>query len=164
MPRRFRMRASTIATITAVAAITLGIIDSIQTRAHNRLSVVPYLVIDYSIAAQGDRTLFVVRVSNEGVGPAIIKSMKVKLPPELGGGSHDGWSQAVATLRQRGVEVQTYWEYEGGEAVGVQGEQELMRMALESDSAKARQPAIEKIDIEIVYRSIYHEEFKAKLQ
>src|SRR5687768_12441817 len=164
MPRRFRMRASTIATITAVAAIALGIIDSIQTREHNRLSVAPYLVIDYSVAGQRDQTLLIFSVSNEGVGTAIIKSMKVTLPRELGGGSYPDWTRAVETLRERGVEVQSYWHYEGGEALGVQRGRELMRMALTSDSTKALQPILEKIDIEIVYRSIYHEEFNAKLQ
>src|SRR5687768_2456214 len=120
--------------------------------------------IDRSIAGQIDQTVVYIRISNEGVGPAMIKSMKVTLPRELGGGSHSDWSRAVEILEERGVEVHTYWNYEGGEAVGVQRGRELMQMSLASDSARALLPVIEKIGVDVVYTSIYKEEFTARLR
>lgn len=161
---RLRMRPSTIATIIGVAAIGLGIIDSVQTRAHNRLSVAPYLVIDYSVSGQTDQTVLAISVSNEGVGPAVIKSMKVTLPPELGGGASENWTETVETLRERGARVESYWNYEGGEAVGVQRGRDLMRVAVPSAIAETLMPLLTKIDVELVYTSIYREEFRAVLR
>jgi hypothetical protein len=164
MRKRVRLRASTIATITAVAAITLGIIDSVQTRAHNRLSVSPYIVVDYSIAAQTDQSVFRVNLSNEGVGPAIIKSVRITLPDSLGGRSHESWNDVAALLRERGAEVPTYWNYEGGEAVGVQGSRELIRINVPAAIAPTLLPLLTDMNVEITYASIYREDFRASLK
>jgi hypothetical protein len=73
--KRFRIRPATIATVTAIAAIVLGVWDSAQNRKHNKLSVSPYVVCDYSVAATPTETTFVVTLSNEGIGPAIFRSV-----------------------------------------------------------------------------------------
>ena len=161
-PRR-RIRPSTIATIIAVAAIVLGVVDSMQTRAHNRLSVKPYLVVDYSVSARPQQMEWSVSVSNEGVGPGIIRSMRIELPAGLGGGSHESWGPAVDALRARGAEVSTYWNFEGGEALGVQRSRQLMRL-LVPDSARALIDELAGIDVVVRYESIYGEEFSASLR
>jgi hypothetical protein len=164
MSRRLRFRASTIATITAVAAITLGIIDSMQTRAHNRLSVVPYLVCDFSMAAQPGQTIYTINLSNEGVGPAIIKSARITLPAALGGKSYAVWGDVAKLLRERGAEVPTYWDYEGGEALGTQGRRELIRVNVPSAVGATLMPLLMDINVEITYTSVYQEEFRAALK
>src|SRR5688572_23932360 len=128
MAKRFIINATTIATLTAVAAIILGIIDSRQTRAHNRLSVAPYVVVDYSLAAQPEQASFTVHLSNEGVGPAIVDSVKIVLPDSLGGGTFVNWREVAELLRERGAAVPSYWNYRRGEALGVQRSRELIRI------------------------------------
>jgi hypothetical protein len=164
MARRLRLRASTIATITAVAAITLGIVDSMQTRAHNRLSVAPVLVVDYSVAAQPAQTVFRVILSNEGVGPAVIQSVRITAPPQLGGKSYSKWGPVAELLRERGAEVPTYWDYRGGEALRVQGDRELIRINVPSEVAPAILPLLRQMNVVIDYTSIYREKFRASFK
>ena len=164
MAERWKINATTIATITAVAAIVLGIIDSMQTRAHNRLSVAPYLVVDYTVNAQTGQSVFFVHLNNEGVGPALIKSVRVKLPSELGGQEYASWSDVADLLEKRGAKVPTYWNFEGGEALGVQRGQELIRVVMPSEVARTLQPLLSQIDVEVKYTSIYKQEFTARLR
>jgi hypothetical protein len=125
-----KIGASGVATIAAVAAIMLGIVDSMQTRAHNRLSVAPYLVVDYTMSARPGESIYRVEVSNEGVGPAIVEAMEITLPAELGGKKYPSWNEPVAILRQRGARVDSYWNYEGGEALGVQRSRQLINVVI----------------------------------
>ena len=164
MAERWKINATTIATITAVAAIVLGIIDSMQTRAHNRLSVAPYLVVDYTINAQTGQSIFFVHLNNEGVGPALIESVRVKLPAALGGQEYTGWNDVADLLNARGATVPTYWNFEGGEALGVQRGRELIRVVMPSDVATTLQPLLGQIDVEIKYTSIYKQRFEARLR
>lgn len=43
------------------------------------------------------------------------------MPEALGGGTHRDWTNIVPALRERGIDVLSYWNYEGGEALGVEG-------------------------------------------
>ena len=62
--------------------------------------------------------------------------MSITLPEFFGGGTYPDWSTVVGVLRQRGIDVLSYWNYEGGEALGVESERELLRAAVaRSDSA-----------------------------
>jgi hypothetical protein len=161
---RRRIRASTVATITAVAAIALGIVDSYQTRAHNRLSVAPYLVVDYTMSARPGESSYTVSVSNEGVGPAVIESLEITLPASLGGGKYENWNEAVPLLRQRGARVPSYWNYSGGEALGVQRSRDLIQVTVGSDRAEQLMPQLAEIDVEVAYRSVYKDLRKARLK
>lgn len=161
---KWNISASTVATIAAVAAILLGIIDSMQTRAHNRLSVAPYLVVDYTMSARPGESTYSVNVSNEGVGPAIIQAMEITFPPGLGGKKYSTWGDAVEVLRQRGARVDGYWNYEGGEALGVQRSRELIHVVVAGANAGELVREMTAIDVEITYRSIYRQESKARLQ
>jgi hypothetical protein len=71
------------------------------------------------------------------VRPAIIKSVEVKLPPALGGKTYAGWSDVVQILKRRGATVPSYWNLRGWRG---------------------------QIDVVIVYASIYHQEFRARLR
>ena len=122
MTRRRWFRPSTIATIIAVAAIVLGIVD------------------------------------------AVIRSMRVTLPGALGGASHGSWGVAVQRLRAAGADVPAYWNFEGGEALGVQRSRELARVVVPSSAGRDLLDALDRIDVEIVYESVYGEEFSARLR
>lgn len=163
MPK-WKISASAIATITAVAAILLGIADSMQTRAHNRLSVSPYLVVDYNSIAQPGQSTYRIDLSNEGVGPAIIQSMEVTLPDSLGGGKYPSWDKPAEMLRQRGALIMSYWNYEGGEALGVQRNRSLIEIVVKGGETERLMRLLGQIDVEITYRSIYQQERKARLQ
>jgi hypothetical protein len=163
MANRFRVNGATIATITAVAAIVLGIIDSRQTRAHNRLSVAPYLVVDYSLAAQPGRSTFLVYASNEGVGPAIIDSVVVTLPDALGGGSYTRWNEVAELIRKRGAEVPNYWNYRSGEALGVQRSRDLFRVVVADSLQDSVLPHLYNLRVRVKYQSVYRQKFEAGL-
>jgi len=164
MAKRFNINATTIATLTAVAAIILGILDSRQTRAHNRLSVAPYVVVDYSIAAQPNESSFTVHLSNEGVGPAIVDSVKIIMPPSLGGDEYGSWHPVAELLRKRGAQVPNYWNYRRGEALGVQRSRELIRIVIPDSLRDSVLTPLYDLDVRVEYRSIYRQEFETGLK
>jgi hypothetical protein len=150
--------------ITAVAAIVLGVWDSTQNRRHNRLSVAPYLDCSYTMSANRDATAFVITVSNEGIGPAIVRSVEITMPVDLGGGSFDEWGSPVAALRERGIEVLSYWNFEPGEALGVQNTQELLRARVaQADGSAELLRQLADIRVTVTYASIYGDEQQAQL-
>jgi hypothetical protein len=150
--------------ITAIAAIVLGVWDSVQNRRHNRLSVAPYLVCDFTMSATPQQTTFAVYLTNEGVGPAIIQAVSITLPESLGGGTHPDWTTIVGVLRERGIDVLSYWNYEGGEALGVEGERELLRAAVaRSDSTATLLEQLASIQIVVDYVSVYGNKSEARL-
>jgi hypothetical protein len=161
---KWKLSGGAIATTAAVAAILLGIVDSMQTRAHNRLSVAPYLVVDYNSIAQPGRSTYRIDVSNEGVGPAIIESMAIRMPEPLGGGKYRTWDVPAELLRRRGAAIPSYWNYEGGEALGVQRNRQLIEIIVQGEQRDQMMQLLSQIDVEITYRSIYRQEYKARLQ
>jgi hypothetical protein len=161
---RLRIRPSTVAMITAIAAIALGVWDSAQNRRHNRLSVAPYLVCDFTMSATPQHTTFAVHLTNEGVGPAVIQTVAITLPESLGGGTYPEWSIVVGLLRQRGIEVVSYWNYDGGEAVGVEGSRELLRAVVaRSDQAATVLEQLASIQVVVEYASVYGDRAEARL-
>lgn len=154
-----RIRSSTIAMITAVTAIAIGVWDSAQTRQHNRLSVAPYLVVDFTTQVSPEQALFYITLSNEGVGPAVVKSVTINMPPSLGGGTFKEWQPVQELLRTKGVDVPTYWNFEGGEALGVQRSRELFRAIVSSgDQAEALLAELSQIKVSVRYASVYGNE------
>lgn len=150
--------------ITAVAAIAIGVWDSTQTRKHNRLSVAPYLVVDYTISKTADGTTFFVTLSNEGVGPAIMRSMEIRLPEAMGGTTASEWGPVVERLRALGITVPSYWNYGSGEALGVQKSREVFRAVLPaSDKDDVLLQQLGDMQVNIRYRSIYGDPAEAKL-
>lgn len=159
-----RVRPATVAMITAVAAIVLGVWDSMQNRRHNRLSVAPYLDCSYTMLATRDATAFAIIVSNEGIGPAIVRSVDITMPADLGGGSFNEWGPPVAALRERGIEVLSYWDFEPGEALGVQTTQELLQARVaDADGSDGLLGQLADIRVTVTYASIYGDEQQARL-
>lgn len=83
------------AVIAALVALAVGVWDNIQTRQHNRLSVMPRLVFTVevdrtdAVVTEGEDTIpgwDTVRVAlrNEGVGPAIVDSLLVRVAGPVG--------------------------------------------------------------------------------
>lgn len=78
------------AVIAALVALAVGVWDNIQTRQHNRLSVMPRLVFTVEVdrtdpvVTDGEDTVsrwdtVAVALRNEGVGPAIVDSLEVRV-------------------------------------------------------------------------------------
>ena len=69
---RLRKYAEVATIFIAVLALTVSIWDRIETRKHNRLSVVPHLDIVRRYSGLGEKGLY---IENNGLGPAIIRSV-----------------------------------------------------------------------------------------
>ncbi|HEY0810904.1 MAG TPA: hypothetical protein VGD49_12120, partial [Longimicrobiales bacterium] len=64
----------------------------------------------------------------------------------------------------RGAQATTYWNYEGGEALGSQNQRELIRVNIPAELVATLLPVLTKINVEIEYASIYRQKFRAALQ
>lgn len=64
-------------TVIAAAALAVAVWSSIQTRAHNELSVQPLLRIHFSNNPTSEMSGFL--IENVGLGPAIVTSSQVKV-------------------------------------------------------------------------------------
>jgi hypothetical protein len=165
MTDRTSTRASIIATLTAVAAIVLGVVDSMQNRAHNRLSVAPFLVTDHAIQKKPGEWAYVVLMSNEGVGPAIIDSVTIIAPPSLGGATYgNGWNELVGLLSKRGIQVSTYWNFEGGEALGADRSRQVFRALVPTTAlGDSLLRELQHLQVIVKYSSIYKQQFISRL-
>src|SRR5688572_25280527 len=63
----------------ALLALTVTIWQAALTRRHNRLSVRPHLRIDWLVSDEGTDEKVSVVLSNNGLGPAIIKRFQWKI-------------------------------------------------------------------------------------
>jgi hypothetical protein len=81
-----------------------------------------------------------------------VRSVRITLPASLGGGTYDDWGEVAALLRIRGYAVPSYWNFEGGEALGVQKDRQLITAFMARDSAAAAmQEAIAGIQVVVKY-------------
>ena len=132
-------------------------------REHNRLSVKPIINITPYLEAEGGRSG--VYISNQGLGPALIKSMNVTVDGEtFGGQAQNVWPDI---LSRAGTEPLCYkhgWQIQG--SVLKVGEEEAILAPTEADlpycNALAMIFQLQKdITIKINYESIYKESFVA---
>lgn len=153
------------ATLTALVAVAIAVWDNVQTRKHNRLSVLPYVVIqrvqrDSAGINRGELTM-----SNEGVGPAILQELEIRLPLE---GGRDtvltAWGSAAPLIQRQGLQILGWQDIVGGSALGVQRGGVLLRLQAEGDSANPRMQALlDRLRLRLRYASIYGEEKTATL-
>lgn len=138
----------------AVAAILLALFIGWQTRQHYRRSVKPLLSFD-TIATGEDVGL---RLTNGGLGPAIVRSVGLKLDGEA-----KEWSQIVEFVRSKvnlpvsAVDI-VYVRYDEGDTIR-QGESDFLIRVKRSDITKERAEAVnllvEKTTVTIKYQSLY---------
>lgn len=184
-PRTGRARPETVtaaaAVVTAVVALGVGVWDNIQTREHNRLSVVPYLVFTVELQgvdgdepgdaeapaggdedAEGPVRRGRLTLRNEGVGPAVIDSIRVEVDRTGGGtasfSSLNDAEPALATLDE-GVRIDATTHVSPGVVLAAGRELPLMSFHLEGGAGEAAQALdfLERFRMVVRYRSVYGE-------
>lgn len=78
----------------ALLALFTAVLSAYLTRVHNRLSVRPYLRLDHDFENGIKRIFF----KNSGLGPAILKSIRVKYKNEIMDCSVEDWGKNLPGL------------------------------------------------------------------
>ena len=153
------------ATFTAIVAVVIALWDNVQTRKHNRLTVQPYIVIqrvqhDSSGIGRGE-----IMLSNEGVGPAILRGLEIRLQLEDGRDTvMTSWGTAAPLIQRRGLLIRGWMEIDSGSALGVQRNGLLLRVQSEGDSASTRiQNLFDALQVRLRYGSVYGDPAEASL-
>lgn len=168
---RWKLSAETItaasAVVAALVALWVGIWENAQQRAHNRLSVSPALELVAEVRSSDADTVdrAVIRLVNEGVGPAIVEDVRIRVR-EPGGEEHayGGWTEAEPALERWGVDVTSRTELGGGTVLGVGREHDLVTFEAEGVGESGQRSftrLLEQVGVEIVYRSVYEDEYRA---
>ena len=146
----------------ALISLSVAIWDGIETRHHNRLSVRPFLtfnltnsttnttVDDKVIVTKSETTITVI---NKGLGPARIKSFKITTFNAGKTMFHEDWGSALKALEHRQESIQT-----GSldDASVLRADDTVLLVTLDTNNKNTAF-----IQIEIVYQSIYEEQFVA---
>lgn len=163
-----RLRADTVtaiaATITAVAALVVTVWDNVQTREYNRLSVVPKLTLVVQRTGADDA---MIKLRNDGVGPAILRRVEIRLVgPDGAETTYASFASAHAELEGYGVQVTGYWDFDAGDALGVDRELTVLKFrsrGLEPLSSDPVQSLINGLSARLSYASIYGDSQEALL-
>ena len=162
------------ATVTAVAALAVAVWDNVQSRAYNRLTVRPLLVLDMVRNTSGALDRGEYRVSNQGVGPAILRDLTIHYTPigsgtELGSGGEtefEEWATLASELRALGFTVTGWTDITADRAVGVDRDVSLFTFQIErlvADSIGISvQDVLDALEVEVTYESVYGEAFYSK--
>ncbi len=147
----------------AVAAffITLWQIKSMHK--HNRLSVMP--ILSYEIFYDKTDLGFGIYLCNKGIGPAIIKSMRIFIDNiEIKTQQKKIWPEAVQTLNINYPYVQMFT---CGDDVSISAGERLPLLTINDNISKEIadefKKALDRINIELLYESIYKQRFIKKL-
>ncbi len=143
------------ATVAALAAVAIALWDNVQSRQHNRLSVLPFVDITLDRRGYSDGTLY---IENEGTGPAIIQGMTVRVKrPGHGDSTFSEWAPAVAMLRGAGVRVMGWADLDSASALGVQKQMMLLRFEAQDTFPQVDefQQFVGSFEIEVRYASVY---------
>jgi hypothetical protein len=142
-----------------VVAVVIAVWDNVQTREHNRLSVLPYVVLQREQRDSGGVNRGQLTMSNEGVGPAILQVLEIRLPTESGRDTvFTAWGSAAPLIRRQGLQILGWMDIVRGSALGVQREGVLLRVEAQGDSANPRvQAFLDRLRLRLRYTSIYGE-------
>lgn len=167
-----RFRADTVtamaATVTAVAALAVAVWDNVQSRSYNRLSVRPLVVLDAQRSTSDELDEGELVLSNQGVGPALLRDLDIRYEPIDGGSpvEFDTWSGLAAELRELGFTVTGWTDVAAGRALGVDKDITLFRFQVrrvdqggETSPAYDVQHVFDAVSFEVDYESVYGEAF-----
>jgi hypothetical protein len=161
------------ATITAVAALAVAVWDNVQSRAYNRLSVRPLLVLD----AQRNTTDSIDRgeltISNQGVGPAIVRRVRIRYVPISGGPDaatasadtleFEAWAELAERLRNLGFLVTGWTDVATDRPIGTDHSIQLFRFQVDIDDTPEAgadvQDVFDAVTLNVDYESVYGERF-----
>lgn len=110
---------------------------------HNRLTVKPY--IDITRFTNSDERTLEIKVSNQGYGPAIVKSFELVYD----GNSYSNWN-SVLDAAGEGDNIRFLNNYGEGSLIASGKEEVIMRLKTEFNDKN--------ITVKIEYKSIYNEE------
>ena len=148
--------------VIALVALIVAVWQAHAMRIHNRLSVKPHLVFD-RISDTGSLEAKIV-LSNNGVGPAIIKDFSVQFDGSIVQLSGPGiWEGIMAGL---GIEYTRYrsQEIEAGSAMKIGDKINILGVVLTGgQSTDFVHEALCRINVFIKYESIYGEDFEIEL-
>lgn len=153
---------SVTALLVAIVALFVSWWQLTVTKEHNRLSVRPKIVVTPYLEGDGGRNG--VYVSNPGLGPAIIKSMKVT----IGQSTFEGvganlWPQILKTLDINSLCFAKGWP--NNDAVVKSGEELLLLGTTKADVKLCSLEALKLLNkremtITVTYESMYGERFQ----
>lgn len=152
-------------TVTALVAVAVAIWDNVETRKHNRLSVLPYVVLNHVRSDSDDETRAEVVMSNEGVGPAVLRALENRF---RGGSGRDTvvtfWGAVAPLITEVGVRITGWADVDSGSALGVQQTQRLLRIEADGpDSGERVQRVLDGLGLRLRYTSIYGDPAEASL-
>lgn len=139
---------SFIAIFIAIIALFISIWQGFEQRKHNRYSVRPLLTFD-SYVSNKTRSI---RISNDGLGPAIIKEFKVKIDGETISGDQDNPWTTVVEKRNLNGKISEMYYFANGTTMKTEKSRNLLSWKTDTISSLD-------ISIFIKYLSIYEEEF-----
>lgn len=144
------------ATVTAVAALAVAVWDNVQQRELAERSVMPLLTANYDRSGASAS----VEVKNEGVGPALVRELRIDVCGTPEAGPYSTWSAARGTIEAAGLEMTGYGDLSDGAAIGSGQSVDLVAFRSRGEESEAGDPVQELINqlaFEIRYESIYGE-------
>ena len=144
----------------ALISLSVAIWDGFETRNHNRLSVRPNLSFNTSTTSStttdAQKTSIIkskstISVINKGLGPAIINSFKIITLVNDKRVIHNDWVSALKAINNR---QQSNHTGTLGDNSVLRADESTILVTLDTSAT-----ATASLKIEIVYRSIYEEEF-----
>ncbi|HEX6133055.1 MAG TPA: hypothetical protein VFZ24_03665 [Longimicrobiales bacterium] len=152
---------SLLALVIAVVAITLAAWEGLENRRHNRLTVQPRLGGEYSSGREGDSEYVRIAVENNGLGPAVIGSLRIFLDdtalPARSGIGRSPWSVVIDSVATEGMHVDAH-AFGAGYFLPAGREYLLFQARRPRGSAPDDAPIgaiADRIGIDICYCSIY---------
>jgi hypothetical protein len=136
-------------------ALAIGVYQTRLMQAQARAGVWPYVKIGLSYADSGDSPGFEIHVENNGVGPAVVKSVRVSLDDK----PLHGWNDAFPPIMGHG-EARAKLQGLGGVVIPPSTNRETAIVAIRIDDPAQAQKFYEARDrfkIDICYFSVYDE-------
>ncbi len=149
------------AVFTAIAAVAVAIWQMWEMRKHNRLSVKPHLYFStYSVLGEAAG----LRVTNGGLGPAIIKSFSLAVDNKwIDDTTRGGWLEASRLLGAEKIPLNVSW-YSRDQIVKSGESADILYTPTETRTPETDQyldKLVKRLSVEIAYESAYRETFVA---
>lgn len=151
------------AAIIAVCALGVSFYQASATRRHNRLSVRPHLVVSADKSNDNGRAMFVARLKNNGLGPAVVRKYEIFLDGSLFPIGDSGVvASTVASVLGRPTPHVAYHRIGVGDSIAKDQELILLSVGFSCTSQQDYQlamKAFERITSHIQYESMYGQSF-----
>ncbi len=143
------------ALLVSIAALTLAVFEGYSNRVHHRLSVRPYLLVDFGVSDSEVGWL----LGNEGLGPAIVAWALVTVD----GRPCRSWSEMASVLQLPTV-YRKYTNPIRGNIVRSGDRRDMFKVVTEDEPTReAVLRSRERVVIEVCYCSLYNECWKTRL-